>query len=465
VLMLALFSAGLGSSTQHPLASSLMAHAFAGARSMKAIGTYNFAGDIGKMTIPAIASLLLVMLPWRPVLALFGILGIVAGVVIYILTPRLAGQSATEHSTPVSKGRRVPTVHWIAFPTLTAIAMIDSATRMGFLLFLPFILTAKGASVPTIGIALTLVFAGGAMGKLLCGFIGARIGAIPTILASLFNLWLAARIVSTSGRLKRPWPDLSAIAFPSWVPLLLAAALERVQRSGLPDAGKDRVSQALRATFDHQDRVVASLSENPFKNLDFKSNTPDIATAKTALAAYEHRLASATALVTTDRAALQRIRPDLHGSILTLPERAAIDRDHRRVDAALAGLASARDGLAILEKESAFAAPFLDALAGFLRGQGTICLILALYYASALRLIGLNHGLLIGLVAGLISFIPYLGSLIGLVLSLCVVVLQFWPNWTMIPVVLGIFVAVSPSRTMRWHPILSPRASSSILSG
>ena len=82
-----------------------------------------------------------------------------------------------------------------------------------------------------------------------------------------------------------------------------------------------------------------------------------------------------------------------------------------------------------------------DTLAGFLRGQGTICLILALYYASALRLIGLNHGLLIGLVAGLISFIPYLGSLIGLVLSLCVVVLQFWPNWTMIAVVLGIFVA------------------------
>jgi predicted PurR-regulated permease PerM len=82
-----------------------------------------------------------------------------------------------------------------------------------------------------------------------------------------------------------------------------------------------------------------------------------------------------------------------------------------------------------------------DTLAGFLRGQGTICVILALYYASALRLIGLNHGILIGLAAGLISFIPYLGSLIGLVLSLCVVALQFWPSWTLIPVVLGIFVA------------------------
>jgi predicted PurR-regulated permease PerM len=82
-----------------------------------------------------------------------------------------------------------------------------------------------------------------------------------------------------------------------------------------------------------------------------------------------------------------------------------------------------------------------DTIAGFLRGQGTICLILALYYALALRLIGLNHGILIGLAAGLISFIPYLGSLTGLVLSICVAVLQFWPSWTMIPVVLGIFVA------------------------
>jgi hypothetical protein len=52
-----------------------------------------------------------------------------------------------------------------------------------------------------------------------------RIAAIPTIVASLLNLWLAARIVRASGRLKRPWPDLSAIAFPSWVPLLLAAAI------------------------------------------------------------------------------------------------------------------------------------------------------------------------------------------------------------------------------------------------
>ncbi|MGH6848441.1 MAG: AI-2E family transporter, partial [Methylocella sp.] len=63
------------------------------------------------------------------------------------------------------------------------------------------------------------------------------------------------------------------------------------------------------------------------------------------------------------------------------------------------------------------------------------------FYALALRLIDLNYGILIGLAAGLMSFIPYLGTFTGLVLSLCVAVLQFWPSWTLFPVVLGIFVA------------------------
>jgi len=60
-----------------------------------------------------------------------------------------------------------------------------------------------------------------------------RIAAIPTILASLINLWLAARIVDASGRLKRPWPDLSAIAYPSWVPLVLAGAIAGTFAPGL----------------------------------------------------------------------------------------------------------------------------------------------------------------------------------------------------------------------------------------
>src|SRR5262249_26938844 len=64
------------------------------------------------------------------------------------------------------------------FSLLLAIAMIDSATRMGFLTFLPFLLKTKGADLPMIGIALTLVFAGGAAGKLVCGWLGARLGVV-----------------------------------------------------------------------------------------------------------------------------------------------------------------------------------------------------------------------------------------------------------------------------------------------
>ncbi|MCI0468416.1 MAG: AI-2E family transporter [Beijerinckiaceae bacterium] len=82
-----------------------------------------------------------------------------------------------------------------------------------------------------------------------------------------------------------------------------------------------------------------------------------------------------------------------------------------------------------------------ETVSGFLRGQGTICLILSVYYAIALDLIGLNHGILIGLAAGLISFVPYLGLFAGLLVSLCVTVLQFGPDWKMISAVIGTFIA------------------------
>ncbi|MGE0063068.1 MAG: AI-2E family transporter [Xanthobacteraceae bacterium] len=80
------------------------------------------------------------------------------------------------------------------------------------------------------------------------------------------------------------------------------------------------------------------------------------------------------------------------------------------------------------------------AIAGFVRGQSAVCLILGSFYAVALSLAGLNFGLLIGLVSGLITFIPYVGSMTGLFLSLAVAIAQFWPEWTWIVVVLGIFL-------------------------
>lgn len=80
------------------------------------------------------------------------------------------------------------------------------------------------------------------------------------------------------------------------------------------------------------------------------------------------------------------------------------------------------------------------AIADFVRGQTAVCLILGSFYAVALTLSGLNFGLLIGLISGLITFIPYVGSMTGLVLSLGVAVAQFWPDYYSIALVLGIFL-------------------------
>jgi predicted PurR-regulated permease PerM len=80
------------------------------------------------------------------------------------------------------------------------------------------------------------------------------------------------------------------------------------------------------------------------------------------------------------------------------------------------------------------------AISAYVRGQTSLCLILGAYYAVALTLTGLSFGLLIGLVSGLISFIPYVGSMTGLVLSLGVAVAQFFPDWTRISLVLGVFL-------------------------
>ena len=78
---------------------------------------------------------------------------------------------------------------------------------------------------------------------------------------------------------------------------------------------------------------------------------------------------------------------------------------------------------------------------GFVRGQIVICLILAGFYATALQVTGLNHAILIGITAGLVSFVPYLGAATGLSIALCVAIAQFWPDWAQLAVIVAIFLA------------------------
>ncbi len=81
------------------------------------------------------------------------------------------------------------------------------------------------------------------------------------------------------------------------------------------------------------------------------------------------------------------------------------------------------------------------ALAGFIRGQGTVCIVLGTLYAIALSLAGLNFGLAIGFLAGILSFIPFVGAIIGGVLAVGVALAQFWPDYISILTIIGIFAA------------------------
>ncbi len=94
-----------------------------------------------------------------------------------------------------------------------------------------------------------------------------------------------------------------------------------------------------------------------------------------------------------------------------------------------------------VEEIRAIARDIDKSLAGFIRGQGTVCLLLGLFYAIGLSLAGLKFGLAIGFGAGLLSFIPYVGALVGGLLAIGVGLVQFWPDWTTVMVIIGVFAA------------------------
>ena len=111
-----------------------------------------------------------------------GTLGLMTAVLILLLLPQDASlapapqEDDTQQQAAVAQPQQRH-----GFPILFLIGVLDSGTRMGFLGFLPFVLKAKGADTPMIGVALTLIFAGGAAGKLACGWLGARVGVLRTV--------------------------------------------------------------------------------------------------------------------------------------------------------------------------------------------------------------------------------------------------------------------------------------------
>jgi MFS family permease len=186
-LLACLVVAGLGSGCQHPLSSSLVARAYETGPRRTALGTYNFSGDLGKVAVPGAVALALPWLGWRGAVEAYAIVGLLAAGAILVLLGRLGAGLRPAPAPPGAAPARA-TGSGIrdarAFTAISAIHVIDNSTRTGFLTFLPFLLIAKGATVPAVGLALVLVFAGGAVGKFACGALADRVGVIRTVVVT-----------------------------------------------------------------------------------------------------------------------------------------------------------------------------------------------------------------------------------------------------------------------------------------
>ncbi len=153
------------------------------------LGIYNFAGDLGKATLPAIVALLLPVLPWRTVVGLMGLLGILVASALLALLPNEPGTASIPQEFKRERASRG------GFGFLLSIGVLDTATRMGYLLFLPFLIHARGGSSATVGLGLAFVFVGGAFGKATCGWLGQRVGVVWSVVAT--EIATAALIVAT----------------------------------------------------------------------------------------------------------------------------------------------------------------------------------------------------------------------------------------------------------------------------
>ena len=176
-LCIGLVLAGTGSSLQHPRASLLVTNTF-GQMSRGPLGVYNFTGDLGKATLPAIVALLLPVVAWRPIVGIMALLGLAVAFGLFRLIPSRVSSDGDDSKPAVQgKGRG-------GFSLLIAIGVLDTAARMGFLLFLPFLIQNLGGTSATIGLGLALLFLGGALGKATCNWLSQHLGVVGSVIAT-----------------------------------------------------------------------------------------------------------------------------------------------------------------------------------------------------------------------------------------------------------------------------------------
>jgi len=179
VLLAASFIGGLGGGTQHPLGSSLVSRAYDDRGRSTAVGTVNFAGDLGKMLAPLVA-LIAIPFGWRAVLWAVGIGGLL------FMTLSIPLRRSVDIGKPVSKEQvedcgSGDNGRMGGFVMLSVVGFLDSATRGASLVILPFVMDAKGMGPGQISLMLILLFAGGAVGKYVVGWLGERFPTVSLI--------------------------------------------------------------------------------------------------------------------------------------------------------------------------------------------------------------------------------------------------------------------------------------------
>jgi FSR family fosmidomycin resistance protein-like MFS transporter len=177
---------GVGASLQHPLSSSLVSRAYEERGRRTAMGTYNFAGDVGKVAFPALLSGMIVLLSWRGSVEILGAFGLAAALVVWMggKTHERAASPTTAAGMQVQRSRGWGITDRQRFGGLVAVGVLDESARAAFLTFVPFLLAAKGASPEQMGLLFTLVFAGGACGKFVCGPLAERLGAVRMVVVT-----------------------------------------------------------------------------------------------------------------------------------------------------------------------------------------------------------------------------------------------------------------------------------------
>lgn len=169
---------GFGESVQHPLSSTLISNAYTDIELRRtALSIFNVAGDIGKLVFPAAAALFISRFNWPEASHIMGLFGIGVALTLVFLSMPMLPAGNNDLQTKTSKGGMPG-----AFVALLSIGILDSATRMGFLTYFPFLLRDKGANIALTGLALSLIFAGGIAGKFCCGLLATRVGVLRTVL-------------------------------------------------------------------------------------------------------------------------------------------------------------------------------------------------------------------------------------------------------------------------------------------